>query len=1670
MRRLLGKRFTEKLVRCSVIVAMVLGAVSPLLTAPTPAYALDMTFYSESSDGYARAAALATWDLAHDLASASNIDATSQMILMGSTKYLGNWTNYRVFMEFDTSALPDGATITAATLSLYGAAIESDDAGYADLTIVEGTWAAPFDAADYGNHLLDVTPGSDYFSNAAWNTAAYNVEDLNATGLSWITTTGTTQFVVKTRADIDDTAPAGSNSSHFWGQEKGTIYRPKLFVTYTFLDIPSVTTDAADDITTTSVTLNATVTSDGGDAIDERGFEWDVDSGFPYAEDWTETGGAPYDVEAYDYALADLDVDRSYYYRAKVHNSEGWIYGDEVTFDTSAPPATAWLGTYDYRKRMGITNTAGAGALVDYTMRVQVYKDFGFNVVKSDDEFDLEREASTAVWVQNEGAIFTHGSDLGRTSLTPYTESDDRIYKYVPGSNPEVIAYLPEPLHHLGMAYSPDTDLIYTYGGGVDFTGGGNQIFWIDPTTETAGTAAEVLPYDLVAVTAVYSTVQKKTYLFGGFVQAAIGAIDEIWRHDPLTGEVIQLGATLPGDSRVFQAAVYVEPEDAIYLFGGLGEDVLTSYQDIYRFDAATETIELLTATTPDPMSKYMGAYYDPVLNAAVLAGGRHGPYGPGEEEGYTTRMWAFDLEDYSTYVMDGTIMGFVDDLAGVYNPDNGKGYFMRVTPEGYTGFSPGEPHSYGDESTLIAEVSSSDIVSLGGNSRDTFGDVRFTDEDGDTELDYWMEELVSGDYAVFWVEVASIPVSGTTIYIYYGDAAGTTTSDGDATFIFHDDFAGVTIDVAKWTEVDPDAVITQNDALLFASHPVGTWNTALYNDANLTRPFSIETKMITNSPSTTMGFGAKDNSAGIALADWEYWLEQATDGKHDIDYAGVSKATDQGSYAAGVDYWYRVAVPTTGARFYQSDDGVNYGDPYTAELTGAVDNLRVGFSSGNKNFQVAWVGVRKYAFPEPQWDAILVEEEEIPVARTDAADTILAQSAQLHGFILAEGSSDVTKYKFEWDIDSGTPYTFSFESAAGSYSIEAIEHSIASLTADDIYYFRFGAMNTSGYGYGIEQTFSTQFVGVLTSEVADSTATSATLVGTLTFMNSISPIYTYFEWGETSAYGAGATAEQTQTAIGGFTQGILGLTLGTEYHYRAAARYSPTDIEYGEDMVFTAGVADVPAVTTNPASGVADTTVTMHGNLTDLGAYDSVLVNFQYGLTATYGSLTVDNTRTTTGGYTAPVTGLTAGTVYHFRARVKYGAGFYVYGSDRTFTTSEADAPAITTGTASNVSNTSAKLTGNLTDLGAYDPVYVYFQYGATVGYGLDTAEQSKSAVTALDQTISGLTAGSTYHFRTAVRYNTDSYVYGNDVTFTTTSEALPGDPTVDPPDILAITDAKVFDGYFEDGDQIILLSYKLIYTSGTPIVAASDYFSFQVLLGDVIKAQIPVRMWGYRPGSIYLAPGSALPDGSTLTIKLIGNADKWDTRPEATFTITLTSWLGDVEGIDPWAISLAESIGSYYVLDMVRYSAVGGTLSERGGTIFSMGIPGLSTVRPSLFISRMETAVAYIDLGREDVLQLRLEPRAMLGDYIADTIEDSETFGFTLPEWLGWVVMGFYIAVVVGLGAVLKTNFVASIGIASPILIAGMWVGAIPVYWLMIVAAVAVMLLLKNMWLNRT
>ncbi len=78
--------------------------------------------------------------------------------------------------------------------------------------------------------------------------------------------------------------------------------------------------------------------------------------------------------------------------------------------------------------------------------------------------------------------------------------------------------------------------------------------------------------------------------------------------------------------------------------------------------------------------------------------------------------------------------------------------------------------------------------------------DIRFTNSDGTTEIDFWVESWDNTDTSEIWVELPdAIPSSSTdTIYIYYGNPSASSASNGDNTFLFFDDFSG---DLSKWTE-----------------------------------------------------------------------------------------------------------------------------------------------------------------------------------------------------------------------------------------------------------------------------------------------------------------------------------------------------------------------------------------------------------------------------------------------------------------------------------------------------------------------------------------------------------------------------------------------------------------------------------------------------------------------------------------------------------------------------------------------------------------------------------------------------------------------------------------------------------------------------------------------------
>ena len=97
--------------------------------------------------------------------------------------------------------------------------------------------------------------------------------------------------------------------------------------------------------------------------------------------------------------------------------------------------------------------------------------------------------------------------------------------------------------------------------------------------------------------------------------------------------------------------------------------------------------------------------------------------------------------------------------------------------------------------------------MGCGGKVKADFGDIRFTAQDEETLLPYYLESI-SGEkpnrVATFWVKIPQIPPEGVGIYIYYGNSQAEDLSSGEDVFDFFDDFKGEKLDAEKW-EIYPE-------------------------------------------------------------------------------------------------------------------------------------------------------------------------------------------------------------------------------------------------------------------------------------------------------------------------------------------------------------------------------------------------------------------------------------------------------------------------------------------------------------------------------------------------------------------------------------------------------------------------------------------------------------------------------------------------------------------------------------------------------------------------------------------------------------------------------------------------------------------------------------------------
>ena len=199
------------------------------------------------------------------------------------------------------------------------------------------------------------------------------------------------------------------------------------------------------------------------------------------------------------------------------------------------------------------------------------------------------------------------------------------------------------------------------------------------------------------------------------------------------------------------------------------------------------------------------------------------------------------------------------------------------------------------------------------------------------------------------------------------------------------------------------------------------------------------------------------------------------------------------------------------------------------------------------------------------------------------------------------------------------------------------------------------------------------------------------------------------------------------------------------------------------------------PEILTGEASGVTKSEGTLHGKFTSNGLA-AEFYWIEWGTSLSYGNTTnkklVENLRFEYGEEAhETITGLSAGTTYHYRMVVE-DAGFnpgVQTGKDQTFKTP--GSPIVTTEPATYTNTFEPQLNASVNPNGA--DTHYQFEYGLTESYGTKipiTAEDIGSGTEALtvSQTLEGLERNKTYHYRVTAT-NEVNTTHGTDKSFTT-------------------------------------------------------------------------------------------------------------------------------------------------------------------------------------------------------------------------------------------------------------------------------------------------------------
>lgn len=336
--------------------------------------------------------------------------------------------------------------------------------------------------------------------------------------------------------------------------------------------------------------------------------------------------------------------------------------------------------------------------------------------------------------------------------------------------------------------------------------------------------------------------------------------------------------------------------------------------------------------------------------------------------------------------------------------------------------------------------------------------------------------------------------------------------------------------------------------------------------------------------------------------------------------------------------------------------------------------------------------------------------------------------------------------------VDYGLTSSYGNQTPLDSNIVTTHYVTLTGLTHSTQYHYRVTSGNDVGTDVSTDMVFTTLAPPVLSNVQAGTiTSTGATITWTTDL-----PSSSQVSYGLTAGYGSQTPLDSA--LVTSHTVLITGLQPNTPYHY-AAVSGNCAGTTQATDRTFTT-LAPPPVISDVQAGNITNSTATITWS-TDVAATSQV----EYGTTTSYGQTTALDSNMVT-SHSVNLTGLSIGTLYHYRV-ISSAAGGPSTSGDFTFTTdSNMSIPVVSNVESGNwgaatSSNLNVRITWT-TDI----PADSFVEYGLTTSYDM-SSEVEPEMVTSHSITLSPLNPNTLYHYRVRSGNGIGGYGYSDDATF---------------------------------------------------------------------------------------------------------------------------------------------------------------------------------------------------------------------------------------------------------------------------------------------------------------